>query len=277
MTDYKAHKVTELRDMLSKRGLSTSGNKAELIERLKKADTDAGNPAAKPTVSTTASDLGDLAPPEDDIDWGDNDADDALGTEPMAAKDATTDATEVSNSVTESLEFQAPETASNGGLTKEQVSKSSSIPSVAETESKENATAATTAATADAQKSISQMSEAERRLARAKRFGVSLGDEKVKRSLREARFGGNGNKQKNNGARFPKNNGRDNKNRSQKQQNRNDKNDKAAANKKRKPSILDDPVELEKAKRRAERFGLNKAKATEGQTTTTTTTDTTSL
>jgi len=64
--DYNKFKVAELKEMLSSRGLPTSGNKSDLVARLSEADRE--SKGAKPL------DLGDdLLPPEEEIDWDAND------------------------------------------------------------------------------------------------------------------------------------------------------------------------------------------------------------
>jgi hypothetical protein len=60
LMDYSKLKVTELKELLTARSLPVSGKKEELVARLTEADS---------TNPTTADDLGDLAPPEEEYDW----------------------------------------------------------------------------------------------------------------------------------------------------------------------------------------------------------------
>ena len=58
--DYSRLKVTELKERLQARSLPVSGKKEDLVSRL--MESDAAN-------RSTADDLGDLAPPEEEYDW----------------------------------------------------------------------------------------------------------------------------------------------------------------------------------------------------------------
>ena len=48
MADYASMKVPELKKLLGERGLTQSGNKADLIARLQENDTETAEPAKAP-------------------------------------------------------------------------------------------------------------------------------------------------------------------------------------------------------------------------------------
>ncbi|KAG5518619.1 hypothetical protein PMAC_002587 [Pneumocystis sp. 'macacae'] len=76
---YRSLKVPALKELLQKRSLVITGKKEDMIMHLLEADK-ADNIKFNTVQSLTASkdDLGDLAPPEDEIDWGDDTVDTAI-------------------------------------------------------------------------------------------------------------------------------------------------------------------------------------------------------
>ena len=80
MTHYAALRVTDLKDLLSKRKLPTNGNKAELIARLEAADREAAPPAPTPAADAVAH----LPSAEEyEVNW---DEDDTAATGSKSAK-----------------------------------------------------------------------------------------------------------------------------------------------------------------------------------------------
>ncbi|KTW29900.1 hypothetical protein T552_01104 [Pneumocystis carinii B80] len=72
-TYYKSLKVSALKELLQKRFLTVKGKKEDMVARLleaDKSDNDKLNVSRPSKVSK--DDLGDLAPPEDEIDWEDD-------------------------------------------------------------------------------------------------------------------------------------------------------------------------------------------------------------
>ena len=80
MTHYATLRVTDLKDLLSKRKLPTNGNKAELVARLEAADREATPPAPAPAADAVAH----LPSAEEyEVNW---DEDDTTATGPKSAK-----------------------------------------------------------------------------------------------------------------------------------------------------------------------------------------------
>ncbi|KAL2312628.1 RNA binding protein [Schizosaccharomyces pombe] len=241
MSDYKSLKVAELREKLAEKGLSTAGNKAELVSRL----TAATESNDENTSNNNATDLGDLAPPEDDIDWGDME-NDTISTdvnkpaEPeskeTSAPAAAVEIEKENESIIPKETSQAPETSTGAEEhqetteeSKQSVSNEVSSPDVAK--------------------------EQEKLIQRAKRFGIPVDDEQIKKAARAARFGiqqplASSNNKNHNQSK----NAQNRSNSRSKQRNKNAPPKSAPS--KRKSNILDDPIEAEKARKRAERFGV---------------------
>jgi SAP domain-containing ribonucleoprotein len=222
--DYNKLKVTELKEMLSTRGLPTSGNKSDLVARLSDADTKADDPQK-------AVDFGDdLLPPEDEIDWDAGDTKKRLPDESA-------------NSLTDSAAKPAEAKPAVPVAPAAAPKTSPEAPPSSETKD-EPATSANDAAALAA-------IEFEKRKKRAERFGIPLNDN-AKALERAQRFGvtPKAPKQQLGGGQRPKNN------RGGGQGAQTSKPGAApAAPKAPKAKVIDDPVEAEKARKRAERFG----------------------
>jgi len=235
--DYNKFKVTELKEMLSSRGLPTSGNKSDLVARLNEADSKQGAKDAK------AVDLGDdLLPPEDEIDWDANDTQKRLASTTAAAL------------IVSSSNLSQPKAPIPAAPAITSAAKPAPAPAAAATTkptepAKPSETTAKPAPSTDDAADAAAI-ELEKRKKRAERFGIPLNDS-AKALERAHRFGVTppAPKQQLGGGQRPKNNRRGN----QKWTKSENEGNKPAAVAKAK--ILDDPAEVEKAKKRAERFG----------------------
>jgi len=245
MTDYSKLKVTDLKDLLSARSLPVSGKKEELIARLTESD------AATPT----ADDLGDLAPPEEDYDW-DTPAtktylpgmfDLNARTAETETKPAAAPAAAPSSAPKQSVETPNPTAATT---------TANSPPAPAPT------TAPTAADTTDADAALA--AELEKRKRRAERFGIPL-EESAKALERARKFGIQPNtattenaKKAARGKKFGNQVWTNNGNAKNEETKKPVEPKKAAETKAPAPAkktVLEDPVEAEKAKKRLERFG----------------------
>ena len=227
--DYSKLKVAELKEELGKRSLPVSGKKEELVARLLESE--------GKSKATANADLGDLAPPEDDYDWDEpatktySSMDiDLTGsaakpeTKPAAAAPATASAPATKPATAPKRPLEAPKPSS------ETTAKSPPV-----TESTESTDAALAA-------------ELEKRKRRAERFGIPLA-ESVKAVERAARFGtptatADEQKKQARGKKF-----------GNQVWTKNGTSQEIKAPVPVKAKVLDDPVEAEKAKKRAERFG----------------------
>jgi len=210
MTDYGVLKVQDLKKLLSDRKLATGGNKADLIKRLQDADKEAENsaPAAAPGMSHSVSQdyfiialfthapephpfperintdsldsTAAAANAEDEIDYEEDDvpAPAAPAAEPAAPAEPTTTAA-------------AP---AQQGATTTTTGKPVESEPAADAETSTGAPAEAEAApappvfTANLPETDPD-SEAAKRLARAKRFGISEDEMAAKKAARAARFG----------------------------------------------------------------------------------------
>ncbi|KTW26491.1 uncharacterized protein T551_03408 [Pneumocystis jirovecii RU7] len=78
---YRSLKIPALKELLQKRSLVVSGKKEDMIMRLLEADkVDNIKFSTIQLPRASKDDLGDLAPPEDEIDWGDDTTDTAIKT-----------------------------------------------------------------------------------------------------------------------------------------------------------------------------------------------------
>jgi len=176
MADYTQLKVPDLKKLLQERGLTASGNKADLIGRLQEHDKKAGGGAAG----------------EDEIDW---DEDDKATTAPAAAAIAAGGQGQVPNPT--AVPNQKVDTDPSA-TTDLKVTGGDAAPVAAD-----GAVAASGATTTEAApvpeepkedfsigiQQTDAEKEAERRAARAKRFGISEDDEAKKLTERAKKFG----------------------------------------------------------------------------------------
>jgi SAP domain-containing ribonucleoprotein len=225
--DYSKLKVAELKEELGKRSLPVSGKKEELVARLLESE--------GKSKSTANADLGDLAPPEDDYDW-DEPATKTYSSMEIQVTGSTTKSETKAAPAPSSV--SAPSAAKPAGAPKQplEAPKPSS-----ETTAKSPPVAASTEATDEA-----LAAELEKRKRRAERFGIPLADS-VKALERAKRFGTtettlDESKKEARGKRFGN---------QVWTKNGPSQETKAPA----KAKVLDDPVEAEKARKRAERFG----------------------
>ncbi|KAF4625548.1 hypothetical protein G7Y89_g12619 [Cudoniella acicularis] len=176
MSDYAQLKVPDLKKILQDRGLVISGNKADLIARLQEHDKKTG--------------LGGAG--EDEIDWDedDNKTTTAPPAETAAAEveasvskptPATTQKVDTEPSKTTEVKPTAGEDASKAGEAVASSGATTTEPAPAPEAPKQDFTAGVQQT--DAEK------EAEKRAARAKRFGISEDDEAKKLTERAKKFG----------------------------------------------------------------------------------------
>jgi len=222
--DYSKLKVAELKEELAKRSLPVSGKKEELVTRLLESE--------GKSKSTANADLGDLAPPEDDYDWDEP----ATKTYPSTEIQVTGSSTKPE---TKAAPAPAPATAAAKHAAAPKQSLEAPKPS-SETTAKSPPVAAST------ETDEALAAELEKRKRRAERFGIPLADS-VKALERAKRFGTtettlDESKKQARGKRFGN---------QVWTKNGTSQETKAPA----KPEVLDDPVEAEKARKRAERFG----------------------
>jgi len=177
MADYTQLKVPDLKKLLQERGLTLSGNKADLIARLSEHD---------------KKDGGGTAAGEDEIDW---DEDDKATTAPAAAAIAAGGQGQVANptavpnqkvdtdpSATTDLKViggDAVPVAADGVIAASGATSTDAVPIPEEPKEDFSIGIQQT----DAEK------EAARRAARAKRFGISEDDEATKLAERAKKFG----------------------------------------------------------------------------------------
>ncbi|CAG8981916.1 hypothetical protein HYALB_00009172 [Hymenoscyphus albidus] len=182
MTDYNALKVPDLKKILQERGLVVSGNKADLIARLQEHD--------KKAASGTAGG-------EDEIDWDEDDTKTTTAPAPAPAVEAAGGKGPVANptAVPNQKVDTDPSTTKDLKVVAEGEAKTTT-----ETTAPTTSDAAPTPAKAtepeapkvDFTAGIKQSDaekEAEKRAARAKRFGISEDDEAKKLAERAKKFG----------------------------------------------------------------------------------------
>lgn len=184
MADYSSQKVPELKKLLQDRGLALSGNKADLIARLQESDKkDGGKPCRICDLLRQTHTDNSRAAGEDEIDW---DEDDKPTTEPAVADVAVGGVGPVDTPVTVPHQKVDVNLAKTGNLKAEEPKAETEaimIPDAAPAPEapKEDFTAGLEKT--DAQK------EADRRAARAKRFGIPENDEAKKLAERAKKFG----------------------------------------------------------------------------------------
>ncbi|EHK97020.1 hypothetical protein M7I_7275 [Glarea lozoyensis 74030] len=241
-TDYNSQKVPELKKLLSDRGLPISGNKADLIARLQEND------KKGPSGATG----------EDEIDWDEDDA--KATTEPAAAAVAAGGQGQVANpaAVPNQKVDVDPSKTDDLKVVAEETTTEAAPPTEAEAP-KQDFTAGISQSSADV--------EAEKRAARAKRFGLTVDDEAQKLAERAKKFGIEKADETVKGLDSALPEGRQKRNREERpggQGGRNAKRQtpdrrtaptaKPAAAAKKTGKLIDDPVEKAKAEARAKRF-----------------------
>lgn len=210
MADYNSLKVPDLKKILTERALTLAGNKADLIARLqeddrKKAPVSAGMPSPRimrplqlPLPSQTAHSLTFSAPAaaDDEIDWDEDDSKVAPAAATTAAAATTIaaggqGAIETPLAVPNQKQDVDPATTTDlkvtGGADAPAaadgaVAASGEVEAVVVEEPKQDFSIGLQKT--DAEK------EAERRAARAKKFGIVVDDEEVKKADRAKKFGG---------------------------------------------------------------------------------------
>lgn len=181
MADYASMKVPELKKLLGERGLTQSGNKADLIARLQENDTETAEPAKASGAA------------EDEIDWDDED-DAAKASAPAPAK------TEEPNKPAETKKAPAPAKPAPAAAepAKEvpqpaaadvKAPEATDVPATKEGEAEKPAEEPSKFAIGLAASSADE--EAKKREARAKRFGIVVEEssEEAKKAERAKRFG----------------------------------------------------------------------------------------
>ncbi|KAI8377294.1 hypothetical protein BD560DRAFT_390693 [Blakeslea trispora] len=204
---YKNLKVKELQDLLQKNGLSHSGKKEELIERLVKHDEQNQEFAS---LEEEFGDLDEFDESKVNLDeLGDKPIDDLTSLDQLSTEQPSSNTTTATTTKDEkNSDFQfTPVTFDKPATTK----------------SKETAT----------------MSDAERALERAKRFGIQL-NETAKKDIRAQRFGVAQSKPSQDADRLKK------------------RAERFGITKTQANVAKLDPVEEEKKRKRAERFNVNK-------------------
>ncbi|OLL22340.1 hypothetical protein NEOLI_005172 [Neolecta irregularis DAH-3] len=224
MSDYSKLKVQDLKDKLQGRSLSISGKKDELIARLTQDDRKRGR--VSPAQVHKGAQLDDFAAPDEDFDFDDDTHEERY----IEAKEHVE--TESNNSIKDTSTFvEAKPTSSvtDNSKSKDNISKPSGFKFNKISDSFPKPQESGTA-TNEKAKSTAEL-EQDRRKKRAERFGIPKSDAE-KAMERAARFG-----------------------------TEKTMNSSPVAAKKTTPSkppsgILHDPIEAEKARKRAERFGL---------------------
>ncbi|KAI6783233.1 uncharacterized protein J7T54_000735 [Emericellopsis cladophorae] len=255
-TDYFTLKVPELKKLCSERGLSPTGNKADLVARLKEHDEANGTAEPQSTEKESNQEANaEAAPKEDLISYSDDEAP-AAKPAPVEAAAATADAATANPSASNPEETKVPEGEPAAPATEEAKPEPVSF-------------AAGLAAS-------SASDEAKKRADRAKRFGIEEDEEKKKLAERAERFGVQEDAvsgldsalpdrplKRGRGRNAEADNARPNKRQSQdrrggRRDGRRGGADAPTGNKPAaamKSSILNDPVEKAKAEKRAARFG----------------------
>jgi SAP domain-containing ribonucleoprotein len=212
MADYSKEKVPDLKKLLQERGLAISGNKADLIARLQEDDSKKVGGGAgmfhfpspscpgrlPPYLQSSTSSTGDLSANiffiagagEDEIDW---DEDDKPTTESAAAAIAAGGQGAVSNptAVPNQVVDNEPSTTSDLKATQPAATSTEPAP-LTTTEGEATAQAVPEEPKPDFSiglKESDALTEAEKRAARAKRFGIPENEEAKKLVERAKKFG----------------------------------------------------------------------------------------
>ncbi|KAK0651730.1 hypothetical protein B0T16DRAFT_454159 [Cercophora newfieldiana] len=182
MADYNSMKVPELKKLLNERGLTQAGNKADLIARLVENDKEQAKASDPKAESGKKDNI------EDEIDYEDDDFPATTAqTKPAAAAPATAPTPAAPAPVAAPAKTTAPET--------ETVTPAAPAPAAdAPTESADKKTETATSGEPLFSQHLAPTnakSEAEKRAARAARFGITEDkeSEESKKTERAARFG----------------------------------------------------------------------------------------
>ncbi|GAB1314857.1 SAP domain-containing protein [Madurella fahalii] len=192
MADYSSMKVPELKKLLSERGLPHTGNKADLIARLQEND--------KQQAASTAEPQADSKPPaaEDEIDYDDDDfpalnkdnKDAAAGQSAAVNADKSAPATTAATTEPKKADGAAAAAPTEPKQEPAAVEGADKTAAAAAAETESAAEPAAPLFTQNLPPTNAQ-TEAEKRAARAARFGISADtqSDEAKKAARAARFG----------------------------------------------------------------------------------------
>lgn len=179
MAEYSTLKVPELKKLLAEKGLSQTGNKADLIARL----TDDDNKNAAPEASATTQAPADTN--EDEINYSDDEDDAAKPAAPVAAPPAEANGQAEPVPTTE----EAAPAAESAAAAPEVVDDAAPADAAVEEDAAPAADAPPPTNFALGLNSTAADAEAKKRADRAKRFGIEEDDDAKKRADRASRFG----------------------------------------------------------------------------------------
>jgi len=174
MTDYNSLKVPELKKLLSERGLTQAGNKADLISRLVENDKEQAKTEAPTDESALKKDT-----VEDEIDYDDDDFPPkpaaAASTTPAPATEAKPVASAAPTTTTDAAPTDAP----------------TKVKPETDSDKKTEGAASTEPLFSQHLAPTNAKSEAEKRAARAARFGITVDkeSEESRKAERASRFG----------------------------------------------------------------------------------------
>ncbi|KAK0674162.1 hypothetical protein QBC41DRAFT_310492 [Cercophora samala] len=176
MSDYNSMKVPELKKVLQERSLPQGGNKADLIARLQEDDKQKAPETAEPQADTKP------AAAEDEIDYDDDDF-------PPMAKKVDVPATTTQDKPEEKKTEDAPAAETKADETAPAATAEGDKP--AETAATEEPAAPAAPLFTANLAATNAQTEAEKRAARAARFGIVLDEEseEAKAAARAAKFG----------------------------------------------------------------------------------------
>lgn len=265
MADYSVQKVPDLKKILQDRGLAVSGNKADLVARLQEDDKKTGGTAGGA---------------EDEIDWDDDEKAAESAPAPSAPVETPAEAPpaakpvsdEVAKADTATTKEAEQETTTNPATTEKETSAAPDATATSESTEKKESEVPKQDFTAGVEATDAEK-EAERRVARAKKFGLVVEDDESKRLAERAKkFGADvkdtvvkgldsalPERRQKRGREDKKQGGRDAKRQTpdRRTEPRQQAKPRSAAPPQKKPAgrILDDPEEKAKAEARAKKFG----------------------
>lgn len=249
--EYPSLRVPDLKKLLQERGLAVSGNKAELISKLLEDD--------KKSAAATAG--------EDEIDWDEDDK--MISTAPAPTTATPSSATHIQTKVSKTDQPVSKPDDQNSK------NKQKLIPETSSVDEKSQKPAPIEGSDCEFALGLGQsdtITEAEKRAARAKRFGIAQSEEAIKMVERAKKFRLPSYKDEvvqSLDAALPerrpkrmrhekdKSNTRPEKRNATDRRSHNDSrnnNNNAGLNKMKIAAILDDPIERAKAEARAKRF-----------------------